>query len=380
MNELHSSNNLVICQKSKINDWLNHFKDNYNNYTVFDLTNKIELENYINSCFNCDKPIVGIINYDLVYRRLGLLKIENFTLLLDESSIIQNETSKRSKFILKLKPDNVILLSGTPCSGSYENLWSQMKLLGWDISKKMYYTQYVDMKMSDDGYWIINGYKNVDRLKRKMREHGCIFMKTEEVIDLPNQNFITINVNETEEYKHFKKHGIVELKDEVLVGDNTLTKMLYSRMLCGHYNKNKIEAVKDLINSTNDRLIIFYNFIKELEILKTLTGDRPISEVNGSIKDLSNYEKYDNSITFVQYQSGSMGINLQKANKIIYFTPTLSCEHWMQSLKRIHRINQDRPCYYYLLKSGIDYRVYSCLDRKVDYTDDLFLEDLKNEW
>ena len=34
----------------------------------------------------------------------------------------------------------------------------------------------------------IIGYKNVDRLKKKLRQYGAVFMKTEEVFDLPKNN------------------------------------------------------------------------------------------------------------------------------------------------------------------------------------------------
>ena len=69
-----------------------------------------------------------------------------------------------------------------------------------------------------------------------------------------------------------------------------------------------------------------------------------------------------------------MGLNLQKANKIIYFTPTLSSELFEQSKKRIHRIGQDKPCFYYQLKCGIEYHIYDVLSMRKDYTDELFLE------
>ena len=373
MMQLNTTVNLVICQKSKINDWVEHFKKYYSKYVVADLTaNKgFELLNY--TIYN-DDFIIGVINYELAFRRSQLTELDDFTLMLDESSLIQNETAKRSKFILKkLKPKNVILLSGTPTSGRYERLWSQMNLLGWNISKKMYYSQYVDIEYTDEGYPIIKGYKNVDRLKRKMREHGCVFMKTEEVMDLPNQNFIDVNVPESKEYKHFKKHSIISFDDVEFVGDTTLTKLLYSRMLCGHYNKDKLKAFQDLVESTEDRLIVFYNFTSELSRLReVIPDDRHFSIVNGSVKDLNAYELYDNSITFIQYQAGAMGLNLQKANKIIYFTPTLSSELFEQSKKRIHRIGQDKPCFYYQLKCGIEYNIYNTLSMRKDYTDKLF--------
>lgn len=50
--------------------------------------------------------------------------------------------------------------------------------------------------------------------------------------------------------------------------------------------------------------------------------ERPCSIINGEKNDLTAYDQYENSITFIQYQAGSMGVNLQKANKIIYFSLT----------------------------------------------------------
>lgn len=376
---------LIICQKSKVSDWIEHFNKNYENliyheeYKVFNLTNKQDLHDYL---YLEATPYfkIGIINYELAWRRIELSRLSNFTLMLDESSLIQNENSKRSKFILnKLNPSNVVLLSGTPVSGKYESLWSQCKLLGWGISKKLFYRQYVVYELSKDGYPIIIDYKNVDRLKRKIREYGAVFKKTEEVIDLPKQMFIDIKVAETKEYKQFRKDSIITIDGKELVGDTTLTNLLYQRMLCGYYNQNKLDAFKDLLESTNDRIIVFYNFNEELFKLKSICEElnKPISIVNGSIKDLHAYDVANNSITLVQYRAGAYGLNLQEANKIIYFTPPLSTELFEQSKKRIHRIGQDKACFYYQLKSGIEYHIYDVLATKRDYTDALFIEHQK---
>ena len=377
--DLHS-NILVVCQKSKVNDWFNHFVEYYNyrdtGMVARDLTDKEELEWFFKNIHNKVR-VVGIINYDLIWRRPELSKLSNFTLMLDESSLIQNPTSKRTKFILKhLNPTNVILLSGTPTGGKYELLWSQMHLLGWNISKDLYYKNYVEVDNSN-GYPVIVGYKNEERLKRKMRAYGCIFKKTEEVIDLPEQRFINVKINENKAYKKFMKDCIVTIDDKELVGDTTLTKLLYARVLSSVYNQDKLDALADLIDSTDDRLVIFYNFKDELEAIKSIIQDRPISQVNGSVKDLENYENCSNSITLVQYQAGAMGINLQKSNKIIYFSPTLSSELFEQSKKRIHRIGQVNKCLYYKLVSGIEWNIYKTLDTRKDYTDKLFEEEFE---
>ena len=102
-------------------------------------------------------------------------------------------------------------------------------------------------------------------------------MKTEEVIELPEQTEQKIFLKITNEYKFFIKHNYLELdtrnlvrfKDDSdfegedvtprveLIGDNSLTKTLYCRQLCGQWHKEKLEAFRDLLESTEDRLIVF---------------------------------------------------------------------------------------------------------------------------
>ena len=302
--------------------------------------------------------------------------------MLDESSLIQNRKAKQTKFILKLQPSNVILLSGTPTAGKYENLWTQAHLLGWNISERLFQNQYVNykkMKLFNGQYINVvdkgNPYKNVERLKEKFREHGAVFLKTEECFDLPEQNFIEIKVSNSKEYRKFMKDSIVQVADCELVGDTNLTKRLYARQLCGVYSKDKLSAFRDLVESTNDRLIVFYNFTEELNKMESvLPLDRPYDIINGRMKTLDAYENHSDAVVFVQYQAGAMGLNLQKANKIVYFSPPERCELWMQSQKRIHRIGQKKPCYYYKLicKNSVEEDIYKALERGVDFTDELF--------
>ena len=395
--------NLVLCQKSKVQDWVDHFKSNYN-FQVYDLTVPKEFRNFFGVSQGGKYSCVGVINYELAWRRKDLLLLTDFTLMLDESSYICNKSAKRTKFILKLKPQNVILLSGTLCSGKYENLWTQLHLMGWDISEKLYEKQYVNWKTIEAGgiiHKIVDKddpYKNTERLKRKMREYGAVFKKTEECFQLPEQTFTKVMIKPIKEYWKFQKDSIITMdtlnltefhddsdfygKDVTprieLVGDTTLTKLLFSRQLCGHFNKDKLNAFRDLVESTQDRLIVFYSFNAELMELKKICHDlgRPTSEVNGHCKDLSAYEQESNSVTLCQYQSASKGLNLQKCNRIIYFTLPLSSEDFEQSKKRIHRIGQEKPCFYYLMicRNTVEEQILQTLEARRDFTDELFKE------
>ena len=378
---------MIVCQKSKVDDWIQHFKDYYPIcLPVIDLTQKKGVQEFLN--WYERKPnvhFIAVINYDLIFRRSQLLSLKDFTLLLDESSLIQNEKAKRTKFILKMKPANVILLSGTPTSGKYENLWSQLNLIGWSITQFVYNRQYVNwIKIEVGGFPLnvvdkVEPYKNVDRLKKKMRDNGAVFLKTDEVFELPEQTFIEVNAPVTKEYRKFRKHKVVTVDYQEYIGDTTLTFRLYSRMLCGHLNQEKLNVFRELCESTNDRLIVFYNFDGELHALRDIAEqlDKPVSEINGHIKDLDAYENEENSITLVQYQAGAMGLNLQKANKVIYFTPTDKSELYEQSKKRIHRIGQKKSCFYYLLvcKDSVeDEEIFPILGLRKEYTDELFKE------
>ena len=377
MKQLGNKVNLVICQKSKVNDWIQHFKDYYSEYEIINLTK--EKQDILLKPIT--KPTIYIINYELTFRRQYLRYLKDFTLLLDESSLIQNEHAKRTKFILNMNPTNIILLSGTPVGGKYENLWSQCRLLGWYINKSSFWQRYIQTRLIEvNGFNlpIVTGYMNVGDLKQNLRDHGAVFLKSSEVLDLPEQVETKQLIEPIPAYKSFRKNSIIEIDDDTLVGDNILKKMLYERQLCGQYNIKKLDALKEIMESTSNRLIIFYNFTKEKDLIVSLCEKlkKPYSIINGEIKDLKAYQENDDSVTIVQYQAGAMGLNLQQANKIIYFTLPLSSELFEQSRKRIHRIGQDKTCFYYYLitKGSIEEKILKTLQMRKDYTNELYRE------
>ena len=377
--------NLVVCQKSKVKDWVDHFDTYYEDYLNYDLTKSKHFQTFLEEINELEplEKAVAVINYDLLWRRPELLKLKDFTLMLDESSLIQNYSAKRTKFVLKMQPANVILLSGTPTGGRYERLWTQMHLLGWPISRILYEQTYViwdylDVPFSSYSIPVVRGYKNVARLKRKMREYGCVFMKTDECFDLPDQQDVMIRVDASSDYRKFMKNRYLQMSDGTeLVGDTSLTARLYARQLCGQYSKSKLSAVQDLIESTDDRLIIFYNFTAEMEMLRKICGDRPVSVINGSTKDLTAYREHSDSITLIQYQAGAHGLNLQKCRRIIYYTLPESSELFEQSRKRIHRIGQEQKCFYYIpvCRGSVEEKILQALRMRRDYNDKLFEKD-----
>ena len=372
--------NLCVCQHSKVPDWVEHFKT----YTDLEVTDFTKPKAQV-------KPGVIVVNYELAWRRALLSRLGNFTLILDESSKVQHETTKQTQFIMTLRPKNVILLSGTPCNGKYENLYTQIKLLGVNITKTYFFNRYIDYELVDVLDWStgtpvptgkmyrkVNGYKNVEELKANLRRAGAVFMLSDDVLDLPPMTEQIVSVQSTPEYRKFRKKRVVIIDEIEYVGDTALTKMLRERQICSFLNKHKLDALSDLMESTEDRLIVFYNFQEEFVKISQLCDKfgKKMSFVNGEGRDLTAYENDPQSVTVVQFQAGAHGLNLQKANKMVMFSPPLSSELWSQAKARIHRMGQESPTMYWYLvsKDSVEEKIYDALKKGHDYTVELFKE------
>lgn len=366
---------LIVCQKSKVEDWCDAVRD-FLDEEPLNLRLPKDLENYMSGLYRC-----GVINYDLLWRRKEyLLKLKNYTMILDESSLIKNPKAQRTKAVMRMKFDHLVLLSGTPCSGKYEELITQCHLLGWKIDPQTYidfYTNYINIYIP--GKWNpirkFIGYKNVKHLKKRLTEYGADFKLSSDHLSLPVQNFYWSKVNASRDYKTFEKTLVLEKEDgDVVTGDTPLVKLLRLRQLCNSTAKQ--DALEDMIEGTNDRLVIFYNFNEEKEAIEKICEGRPLSYINGEKVDLENYNDYTDSVTLCQYQAGSYGHNLQLANKMIFYSPPLSSEQYEQAQKRIHRIGQKLPCFYWRIctKGTVEEKIYDTLKMRGDYTLKLFKE------
>lgn len=372
---------LVVCQKSKVTDWVSHFASHYD-IDVLDLTTPDGMANFELSMSYPDLPdAVGVINYDLLWRRPNIQALQHFAVMFDESSLLQNKSSKRTKAAMKLadRANELVLLSGTPVDGKYERLWTQLRMLGWRIDEKLFWRQYVESETTmHEGFPItkVTGYKNEERLVRKMKELGCDFLKTDDVIDLPDQRFIRIDVPMSKYYREFAKTNVITAFGRDFVGDTVFGDLTAKRQLAAAYSPAKLEAFGDLLSSTSKRLVVFYNFDVELEGLtaELEKRHRPYGVLNGKVHGLSPFFDTDDGVALIQYQSGAMGVNLQQADTCIYFSPSLASSLFEQSKKRIHRVGQDKPCTYYELvsKGTVEEKIYDTLAMRRDYTEKLF--------
>ena len=140
-------------------------------------------------------------------------------------------------------------------------------------------------------------------------------------------------------------------------------------------DKSRIEATKDLIRQ-HPKIIIFYNFDYELDILRKIGKSMEIytSEWNGHKHQPIPHS--DNWIYLVQYAAGSEAWNCIETNAIIFYSQNYSYKVMEQSRGRIDRVNTPySDLYYYHLVSEapIDKSIRRCLSRKKTFNESRFM-------
>lgn len=173
-------------------------------------------------------------------------------------------------------------------------------------------------------------------------------------------------------YKDVMKRRWDIWKDEPLVNASGLCYALRKIV-----NTDESRAVKLLeLFETHQKIIVFYNFDYELEILKNLYygEDVVVAEWNG--------HKHEPTPTackwvyLVQYTAGAEGWNCITTDTIVFFSQNYSYKIMHQSAGRIDRLNTPfEDLYYYHLKSrsGIDLAIAKALNSKKKFNESSFV-------
>lgn len=131
----------------------------------------------------------------------------------------------------------------------------------------------------------------------------------------------------------------------------------------------------EAILAMHDRMIIFYNYNYELELLREILRDdgRETREWNGHRHDrLPEGEQW---AYLVQYTAGAEGWNCTSTNVVVYWSMNYSYKIMEQSAGRIDRLNTEyRDLWYYYLtsKAPIDLRVKAAVAEKKTFSEAAF--------
>lgn len=146
---------------------------------------------------------------------------------------------------------------------------------------------------------------------------------------------------------------------------------------------SRIEQVRVGLRK-HPKLIIFYNFKYELELLKEMSqefewGNHGVGEYNGSVHD--EIPKTDKWMYFVQYTAGAEAWNCIETDALMFYSLTYSYRVFDQVKGRIDRLNTPFiDLYYYILRSNsvIDNSILRSLATKQSFNEKEFIANVKH--
>lgn len=340
----------------------------------------------------------------LLFNDIYLRKPHDFDLIIfDESTSFKNPSSLRFKAIKKhIYPDTrVLLLTGTPLSNSFEDLWSQIYLLDKGERLERTLTAFRDRYFSKCSVGSIGIYKyelkaGAKEIITKKLEDICFSLKSSDYLELPDLVYNDIEVyledKELKKYKDFEKNLVLELeKEEITVLSRAA---LFSKLLQASngavYDDNgshilfsdaKLEALKELVESLGEQnVLLFYSFKSDKErILEAFEKSKLVVKALDSDEEVRQWNEGKINILLAHPQSTAYGLNLQfGGNNIIWFGLTTSTEMYIQANKRLHRRGQEKPViiHHLLTKDTQDKKILSVLQQKED-ANNAFMEIIK---
>lgn len=136
----------------------------------------------------------------------------------------------------------------------------------------------------------------------------------------------------------------------------------------------RLEAVRD-ITSKHPKLIVFYNFDYELEILRSLANFTTIAEWNGHKHEpIPDTESW---VYLVQYVAGAEGWNCTLTDAMVFYSLTYSYKLFHQAHGRIDRLNTAfLKLFFYTLVSDsqIDRAILKALEDKKNFNEKSWFE------
>lgn len=422
------------------------------------------LKNKYSTEFSTSANECMIINYESLFERgknkkekvtikkciqnfISTCKNNNVAILVDESHKMKNLQSLQTSAIMKIKKElqrvsnncYTYLLTGTPFTTGYIDLYSQLKALDCQMTK----TEFVD-NFCEKGHlpgllgWQqpIVGYKNLNSLFNLIHQHA-ITIKSEDVVDLPDKIFVKHLCPVSEDFKMFGKEKakiseiintfnrhslkvedtyLLETKDKKVnnpffrnidypnldwLAETSGTNYLRARQLsigfngnaekCEWYDRSRLNIVKTFLQNNENNYVLFYNFTPELLELYDICNDLNynVDVYCGEIKSLTFYNKYtsmsdsdklfnNKNIILANFASGATGMNWQEYNQCIIFSCPIYSQY-EQGIKRIHRLGQKETCIYHFFyqDNWLDLGMIHALEDKIEYSTNMFESDLK---
>ena len=333
-----------------------------------------------------------IINYDGMAIVKDDIAASGFDLIvIDEANAYKTVTTKRWKTLAKLiTPQMKIwMLTGTPASQSPTDAYGLARIVSPHNVPK-YYTAWRDSVMQQ-----ITRFKWMPKPDSKQKVFNALqpairFTKNE-CLDLPDLVYQTREVPLSPQvhkfYKALKLQMLVEAAGEEISAVNAASKLSKLLQLSGGAvytdDKNVVEfdvsprlsALMEVLEETEHKVVVFVPYRHTIRLVSEYLTKEGVSNevINGDVpaKERSNminrFQTMVNPrILVIQPQAASHGITLTAANVLVFWSPVMSVETYLQCVARIDRVGQvNKMTVVHLQGSEVERKMYQMLQGKV---------------
>ena len=334
-----------------------------------------------------------ICNFDgLDIIKEAVAKEEFDLIVVDEANAYKTVSTKRWKVLNSIiKPSTwVWMLTGTPASQAPTDAYGLAKIVN-PTGVPKFFGSFRDMVMQK-----ITQFKYVPRPQSESIVHNvlqpAIRFTKEECLDLPEITYATRDIPLTPQqlkyYEHLRKHMVAVAAGEEITTVNaaaSLNKLL--QISCGAVysdtgetvafdSSNRMAALKEVIDEASHKVIVFVPYKHSIQIINEelkksgYTAEIISGEVSVN-KRTEIFNKFqtepDPRVLIIQPQAASHGVTLTAANVVVYWSPVMSVETYLQCNARPHRAGQRNPVtVIHLQGSPVEKRMYAMLEAKID--------------
>lgn len=299
--------------------------------------------------------------------------------IIDESTGFKSPDAQRFRALRKIRSRmrHVLCLTGTPISNSFLDLWAQMYLVDAGASLGPTFTSYRDRHFTSDymGYkWELRPGAR-DAIEAAVAD-AVLTLRAEDYFDLPPVITIDVPIELPPEarriYIELEKDGLAELAaDDHVTALNAAAVANKLRQAANGvvYHQDggardihtaKLDALEDLLESTDENLLVVYAYQTDLKRLHERFGAVDV-RAPGAIE---NWNAGKIRMLALHPASGGYGLNLQHGGRrLVWYGMTWSLEGYLQTVARLHRSGQTDQVFVHrlLATDTIDERIVEVL-------------------
>ena len=347
-----------------------------------------------------------IINYDGVAIAYDEIKSGGFDLIIiDEANAYKSPSTKRWKTLAKLLTPTTWLwmMTGTPASQSPVDAFGLARLVSPARVPK-FVTAWRDKVLTQ-----VSRFRWLPKRTSQQDVHGAlqpaIRYAKKDCVDLPSVTYQTRNVPLSPQadkyYKQLKTQFMVEAAGEMITAVNaaaSLNKLLQvsggavytdKRDVVEFDIKPRLSALHEVLDETTNKVIVFVPYRHTIEVVTRYLTDQKFSVavIQGDVsltersQIINNFQRNtEPRVLVIQPQAASHGVTLTAADTIVFWSPVMSVETYMQCVARIDRVGQqNKMTVVHLEGSEVERKVYKMLQGKIDNHQqlvDLYKEEL----